>query len=130
MTFSGPLEDCDANEAELSALLFALRWYAQNDLGPLIAEGDSSNTIAWAGNKACGPWLLAFKIDEIRDQLFDLCSIILLDRAESSKKRSAEPAARPPLHEKKDKLVTPSGQKTGVEASNPKIWWPILLQIL
>ncbi|XP_077215488.1 uncharacterized protein LOC143850051 [Tasmannia lanceolata] len=67
MTFSGPLEDCDANEAEVSALLFGLQWYALNDLGPLIAEGDSSNTIAWAGNKACGPWCLAFKIDEIKD---------------------------------------------------------------
>ncbi|XP_077230145.1 uncharacterized protein LOC143863347 [Tasmannia lanceolata] len=67
MHFSKPAEICDANEAEVSVLLFALQWYANHNLGPLIVEGDSSNTIAWASNQTGGLWRMASKIDEIRD---------------------------------------------------------------
>ncbi|XP_077224192.1 uncharacterized protein LOC143857628 [Tasmannia lanceolata] len=67
MSFSGPAGLCDANEAEARPLLFGLRWFNLHKLGPLIVEGDSSNSIAWAASRCAGPWKLTNILDEIRD---------------------------------------------------------------
>ncbi|XP_077249384.1 uncharacterized protein LOC143888881 [Tasmannia lanceolata] len=55
MSFSIPIGVSDANSAEARALLFGLKWYAANNMGPLIVEGDSSNALAWAANRSSGP---------------------------------------------------------------------------
>ncbi|XP_077212929.1 uncharacterized protein LOC143848038 isoform X2 [Tasmannia lanceolata] len=67
IAYYGSAGVCDANEAEVMGLLNGLRWFHSNNLRPLLGEGDSSNTIAWAKGLNGGPWRLANKIDEIRD---------------------------------------------------------------
>ncbi|XP_077232662.1 pentatricopeptide repeat-containing protein At2g03880, mitochondrial-like [Tasmannia lanceolata] len=69
----GPAGICYANEAEVRALLFGFKWFANSKLGPLIVEGDSSNTIAWATKNSNGPWRLHNFVTEIRD----LVSVIM-----------------------------------------------------
>ncbi|XP_077232679.1 putative pentatricopeptide repeat-containing protein At3g23330 [Tasmannia lanceolata] len=73
MSFSGPAGICYANEAEVPALLFGFKWFANSKLGPLIVEGDSSNTIAWATKNSNRPWRLHNFVTEIRD----LVSVIM-----------------------------------------------------
>ncbi|XP_077247989.1 SUMO-activating enzyme subunit 2-like isoform X2 [Tasmannia lanceolata] len=67
LSYSGLAGVCDENEAEAKALLFGLRCYEKHNLGPLIVEGDSANTITWAMNFSCGPWRLNNTLDEIQD---------------------------------------------------------------
>ncbi|XP_077231503.1 uncharacterized protein LOC143864464 [Tasmannia lanceolata] len=67
MSYSGPAGICDVNKASGPAILFGLHWYEKHNLGPLIMEGDSTNTIVWASNRSGGPWCLSNIIDEIRD---------------------------------------------------------------
>ncbi|XP_077246117.1 uncharacterized protein LOC143885984 [Tasmannia lanceolata] len=67
MSFSGSIGIYDANEVEARALLFGLKWFLRNNLGPIIIEGDSSNAIAWASGRSAGPWKLQSVLDESRD---------------------------------------------------------------
>ncbi|XP_077239390.1 MLO-like protein 12 isoform X2 [Tasmannia lanceolata] len=64
MTYSGPPGIC---EAKVRALLFGFKWFAAINLGPLIIEGDSSNTVSWATEHSRGPWRKHNYIAEIRD---------------------------------------------------------------
>ena len=42
---------CDFNEAEVLAILEALRCFSRSFQGDLMMESDSSNTIAWVSNR-------------------------------------------------------------------------------
>ncbi|XP_077212809.1 uncharacterized protein LOC143847908 [Tasmannia lanceolata] len=66
---SSPAGVCDANEAEVSVLLVALKWYA-------LTQSRSTKEILQiqlhGRNKKCGPWRISYKID----QIWDLIAII------------------------------------------------------
>ena len=49
--FSKHVGICDSNEAEVLAILEALRCFSRNILGDLIVESDSSNAITWTSKK-------------------------------------------------------------------------------
>ena len=57
---------CDSNEAEVLAILEALRCFSRNFHGVLIVESDSSNAIAWVANRKRNPWKFQFLFNEIR----------------------------------------------------------------
>ncbi|XP_077223398.1 uncharacterized protein LOC143857010 [Tasmannia lanceolata] len=70
MSYSKTGGMCDANEAEVRALLFGLQWCAMNLQGLLIIEGDSANTVAWAIFESIGPGRIRPMIMEIKDLVY------------------------------------------------------------
>ena len=65
--YSGPAGSCTSNEAESRALLEGVRLLKDESRTPLVIEGDSALTIAWAKGTCPPPWHLKLLFDEIWD---------------------------------------------------------------
>ena len=57
----------DSNEAEVLAILEALRIFSRSLQGRLIVGSDSSNGISWVMNSTVKPWKFQFFLNEIKE---------------------------------------------------------------
>lgn len=63
-SFSSFIGVKDLNEAEILAILEAIRLFNVSFWQPLIMESDSLNTISWVSNVAKGRWKFYFSLNE------------------------------------------------------------------
>ena len=66
LSFSTYIGVKDSNEAEIFAILEALRVYKVLFNHPLIVESDSLNAISWVANSAKSLWRFYFYLNEIK----------------------------------------------------------------
>nr|DAD34640.1 TPA_asm: hypothetical protein HUJ06_005280 [Nelumbo nucifera] len=64
--YSGPIEEAEAVEAEVQALLMGLRCVKSLNISSVVVEGDSKVVISWMLNQQEGPWRFSHQINEIR----------------------------------------------------------------
>lgn len=65
ISFSKSIGDGDSNEAEVLAILEALRIYLGSLDKSLIMENDTSNAISWVLQTAGVPWKFGYILNEI-----------------------------------------------------------------
>ena len=63
---------CESNEAEVLAILEALRCFSRLFHGELIVESDYSNAIAWVSNRKANPWKFNFSLMKFVFYFLDL----------------------------------------------------------
>ncbi|XXG69674.1 hypothetical protein AAC387_Pa06g2478 [Persea americana] len=73
--FSKPIDVCDSIEAEVLAILEALRLYSRYCNEVLIVESDSSNVISWVSNRNVPLW--KFQIFFNESERYLLLSLML-----------------------------------------------------
>lgn len=65
--FSKRVGVCDSNDAEVLAILEALKLFSGNYGGALILASDSSNAITWVSNRKAIPWKFQFYFNDTRE---------------------------------------------------------------